>query len=293
MTLPAFAYREPETLEEVVALLREGGDDVRLIGGGTALVVMLRARLLRPRLLVSLARVRGLARIDVDGEIRIGAMATHRQIERSADIRRLTPLLAAACGHVGSPAIRTMGTLGGNLAYGEAASDPAPALLALDAHLTLRGPSGERKVPLEGFFRGLYETDLGDAEVVSAIHVPRPPVGARSTFLKYTCLSEEERAVVSVAALVLPGADGTWADVRIGLGGVGPTPLRARAAEGLLRGRAPTDAAIRAAEEAAAAGTDPIADRQGSAEYRRAMTRVWMTRALTGLAREGGEHGGE
>lgn len=284
MTLPAFAYREPESLEEVVALLREGGDDARVIGGGTALVVLLRARLVRPRLLISLGRIPGLARIDVDGEIRIGAMTTHRQIERSEAIRRLAPLLAAACGRVGSPSIRTMGTIGGNLAYGEAASDPAPALLALDARVSVRGPAGERTVPLEGFFRGLYETELGDAEVVAGIRVARPPANARTTFVKYTCLSEEERAVVSVAALVVPGPDGTWTDLRIGLGGVAPTPLRARAAEAVLRWRMPTAAGIREVAEVAAAGTDPLADRQGSADYRRAMTRVWVARALRELA---------
>lgn len=284
MTLPAFAYREPESLEEVVALLREGGDDARVIGGGTALVVLLRTRLVRPRLLISLGRIPGLARIDVDGEIRIGAMTTHRQIERSEAIRRLAPLLAAACGRVGSPSIRTMGTIGGNLAYGEAASDPAPALLALDARVSVRGPAGERTVPLEGFFRGLYETELGDAEVVAGIRVARPPANARTTFVKYTCLSEEERAVVSVAALVVPGPDGTWTDLRIGLGGVAPTPLRARAAEAVLRWRMPTAAGIREVAEVAAAGTDPLADRQGSADYRRAMTRVWVARALRELA---------
>jgi aerobic carbon-monoxide dehydrogenase medium subunit len=284
VSLPAFAYREPDTLEEVVALLAEGGDEVRLLGGGTALVLLMRARLLRPRLVVSLGRIAGLARIVVNGDVRIGATVTHRQVERSAELRRLAPLLATACGHVGSPAIRAMGTLGGNLAYGEAASDPAPALLALDARITVEGPAGSRTLALETFFRGLYETDLREGEVVTAVHVPRPPATARSTFVKYTCLSEEERAVVSVAALVVPGADGTWADVRLGLGAVGPTPLRARAAEGLIRGRAPTPAAIREVAEAAAEATDPLGDRQGSAEYRRTMTRVWVRRALERLA---------
>jgi carbon-monoxide dehydrogenase medium subunit len=284
MTLPAFDYREPETLPEAVALLAEHGPEARPIGGGTSLVVMLRSRLLRPRLLVSLAGIPGLTGIGANGDLRIGAMTAHRTIERSAEVRAIAPLLAQACGRVGSPTIRNMGTIGGSLAAGDAASDPAPALLALDARLTLAGLEGERTVALDGFFRDFYETDLREGEILSTVRVPRPPTEARSAFVKYTCLSEEDRAVVSVAALVAPGTDGDWAEVRLGLGGVAPTPLRVRAAEAVLRGRRPTPARIAEAAEAAVAATDPLADRQGSAEYRRDMTRVWVTRVLEALA---------
>jgi carbon-monoxide dehydrogenase medium subunit len=284
VTLPPFDYREPDTLAEAAALLGEHGAEARVIAGGTALTVMLRYRLVRPRLLVSLAALPGLEGIRANGELWIGAMTRHRTVERSAVVQAVAPLLAEACGRVGSPAIRNMGTLGGNLAYGEAASDPAPALLALDARVTLAGLDGERTVPLEGFFRDFYETALGPGEILTAVHVPRPPAGTRSTFVKYTCLSEEDRALVAVAALVVPGPDGAWIDVRLGLGGVAPTPLRARAAEALLRGRVPTPARIAEVADAAAAATDPLDDRQGSAEYRREMTRVWVARALGELA---------
>jgi len=283
MTLPAFDYREPETLAEAVALMAEHGPDARPIAGGTALVVLMRSRLLRPRLLVSLAGIPGLAGIGANGDLRIGAMTTHRAVERSAEVRAIAPLLSQACGRVASPTIRNMGTVGGSLAAGDAASDPAPALLALDARLTLTGPDGERTVPLDGFFRDFYETDLREGEVLSAIRVPRPPAGARSAFVKYTCLSEEDRAVVSVAAVVAPGRDATCEDVRLALGGVAPTPLRVRDAEAALRGQRPTPARIAEVAELAAAATDPLADRQGSAEYRREMTRVWVGRVLEEL----------
>jgi carbon-monoxide dehydrogenase medium subunit len=283
VTLPAFDYEEPATLAEALALLGAPGGEARLLAGGTALTIMLRSRLLRPRLLVSLAAIPDLVGIRVNGDVRIGAMTSHRAIERSPAVRAAAPLLADACGRVGTPTIRNMGTLGGNLAHGEAASDPAPALLALDARVTLAGPAGERTVSLDGFFRDFYETTLADGEVLTAVLVPRPPPGARSTFVKYTCLAEEDRALVSVAALVVPGPDGTCADVRLGLGGVAPTPLRARAAEALLRGRAATPARIAEVAEAAAAATDPLDDRQGSAPYRREMTRVWVARALAEL----------
>jgi carbon-monoxide dehydrogenase medium subunit len=287
VTLPAFDYREPATLAEAIALLGEHGGDARLLAGGTAMAIMLRSRLLRPRLLVSLAAIPGLAGVHANGDLRIGAMTSHRAIERSPVVRAAAPLLAEACGRVGSPAIRNMGTLGGNLAHGEAASDPAPALLALDARVTLAGPAGERTVPVDGFFRDFYETAVEDGEILTAVHVPRLPAAARSAFLKYTCLSEEDRALVSVAAVVVPGPDGTCADVRLGLGGVAPTPLRARAAEECLRGRSATPARIAEAAAAAAAATDPLDDRQGSAGYRREMTEVWVARVLGGLAAAG------
>ncbi|HEY7139708.1 MAG TPA: xanthine dehydrogenase family protein subunit M [Methylomirabilota bacterium] len=284
MTLPAFDYREPETLAEVLALLREHGDEARLMGGGTALTLMLRARLVRPSVIVSLARLGALVGIRANGHLEIGAMTTHRAVERSPLVRALAPLLAEACERVGSPPIRNMGTLGGNLATGEAASDPAPALLALDARVRLRGPEGERVLALDGFFRDFYETALGPEEVIVAIEVPPVPAGARAAFVKYTCLSEEERAVVSVAALLAMGRDGTVVEARIGLGAVGPTPFRARAAETLLVGHRPTVARAAAAADAAAAGTAPLDDRQGSAEYRREMTRVWVLRLVEQLA---------
>ena len=286
MTLPAFEYREPETLEEAVGLLRDGGDEARVIGGGTALVVMLRARLLRPRLLVGLGRIPGLGDVRGNGDLRVAALATHREIERSPEVRRHAPLLAEACRRVGSLTIRNMGTLGGNLAYGEAASDPATALLALGARVTVVGPAGARTLPLDGFFRDFYETALGPAEILTAVHVPPAPAAARSTFVKYTCLSEEERALVSVAAVVVPGPDGTWSEIRIGLGGVAPTPVRAHGAEAILGGERPTDGRLREAAARAAADVSPLGDRQGSAEYRRAMTEVWVRRALETLRAE-------
>ncbi len=283
MALPQFEYLEPETLAEALEALRTHGEDARIIAGGTTLVLLLRYRLIRPAVLVSLAGIPELHGIRHNGELRIGALTTHREIERSPVVAQSTALLGQAASRVGSPAIRNMGTIGGNLAYGEAASDPAPALLALDARVTLTGPEGERTVPLDRFFRDFYETDLRPGEVLTSVQVPRLPPTTRSTYIKYACLSEEDRALVSVAALVVPGPGGTCADVRIGLGGVARTPLRAKEAEAVLRGQMPTAAKIAEAADVAVAATDPMDDRQGSAEYRRDMTRVWVARALREL----------
>jgi carbon-monoxide dehydrogenase medium subunit len=285
MGLPPFDYVEPDTLGEAVERLRTYGEDARIVAGGTTLVLMLRYRFIRPAVLVSLSQIPELHGIRGNGDLRIGALATHREIERSPEVAKIAPLLGQAASRVGSPAIRNMGTIGGNLAYGEAASDPAPALLALDARVTLAGPDGERTVPLDGFFKDFFETDLRPGEILTAVHVPPMPTTTRSTYIKYTCLSEEDRALVSVAALVVPGTDESCARVRIGLGGVARTPVRAKAAEEILHGQTPTPARIAEAAEAAAAATDPLDDRQGSAEYRRDMTRLWVRRALEELTR--------
>jgi carbon-monoxide dehydrogenase medium subunit len=284
MTLPAFDYREPEDLAEAMRLLTEYGDDARLLAGGTALVLMLRYRLLRPRLLVSLERIPGLRGIHGNGELEIGPMVTHREIEHSEEVRAVAPLLAQAAARVGSPAIRNMGTIGGSVAHGEPNSDPAPALLALEARVRLAGPEGERVVPATGFFKDFYETDLRPGEIVVGLQVPRSPAGARSRFVKHTTASAEDRALVSVAAVFVPAADGACGDVRLALGGVAPTPVRAAAAEAALRGHPVTAERVTAAARLAIDATDPLSDRQGTADFRRTVTRVLVRRTLTALA---------
>jgi carbon-monoxide dehydrogenase medium subunit len=174
-----------------------------------------------------------------------------------------------------------MGTLCGNIAHGDAASDPAPALIVLGAEAVVQGPGGERRVALDDFFEGFFTTARADDEVLTAIEVPPASAGNRCVFHKFTTTSAEAFALVTVAVSVLPGTDGSCNDLRIGLGSVGPAPLRAEAAEAVLRGQAVTAESIAAAAEAGAAACDPTSDSQGSADYRRQMTRVWLGRCLT------------
>jgi carbon-monoxide dehydrogenase medium subunit len=284
MRLPPFELSEPASLAEALAILARGDGECRLIAGGTALVPLLRLGLARPDRLVSLHRIPGMAEIRPDdGALRIGAMATHAQVRRAA-VARGWPLLAAAAGRVASPSIRAAGTLGGNLCYAEAASDVAPALLCLDAEVTVAGPASERTVPVAGFFRGFFEAALEPGEILTQIRVPPVAPGAKGAYVKFCPRSAEDRALVGVAALLVPSDDGRQCrDVRLALGGAAPTPLRARRAEDLLRGQALTDEAIRAAADAAAAEADPLADLMGSAEYRREMVRVWVRRILISL----------
>jgi carbon-monoxide dehydrogenase medium subunit len=283
--LRPFSYVECKSVEDAVSALAAAGDEARVIAGGTALVPLMKHGLLRPAVLVSVVRVPGLAEVAAapDGGLRVGGAATHRAVSRSPLARERSPLLAYACGRVASPTIRSMGTLGGNLCYGESASDPSPALLALRARVRLTGPEGERDLPLEEFFTGFYETALRSAEVLTGVEVPAMEAGARWTYLKWTPRAQEDRALVGLAAVVV--ADGRHCRLaRLGLGGVNASPVVLRAAERELEGRELDAAAIALAADAAAAEVDPIDDLQGTAQYRRAMLRVWMRRVLSALA---------
>jgi aerobic carbon-monoxide dehydrogenase medium subunit len=282
--LHGFRLLEPESLSEAVDAFGRLNGETRLVAGGTALVAMIRLGLVKPDRLVSLHRVPALGRIGVeDGSLVLGAMATHADIERSRAARDGWPLLADAVRRVATPAIRTSGTIGGNLAYAEAASDPAPALLCLDAEVRVTGRGGERSVPIGQFFRGFYEAALEPGEIVTAVRVPPPPAGARGGYVKYTSRSAEDKPLVGVAALVTLDAAGRCVEARIALGGAAPTPIRAAQAERALRGETLTDAAARAAAEAAAREADPLSDLMGSADYRREMIRVWVRRLLLAL----------
>ena len=288
MRLPPFELLQPETLEEAIAATGRD-DDTRLIGGGTALVPMMRLGLVRPERVVSLHRVPGLAAIAVDGDVlHAGAMVSVADLARDPAVRRGWPLLAEAAGRVATPAIRSSATLGGSLAYAEAASDPAPALLCLEAEMSLAGPGGERRVPIRSFFTGFYETALAQGEIVTGVRVPAAAPGARSGYVKFCPRSAEDKPLIGVAAQIVLGARaGACSEVRIGLAGAAPTPIRAACAEAVLRGAELDDRSIRAAAGAAADEAEPLSDVMGSADYRRQMVGVWVRRLLTAL-RDGG-----
>jgi carbon-monoxide dehydrogenase medium subunit len=283
--LHPFRLVEPESLTDALDALARLDGEARLVAGGTALVPMLRLGLVKPDRLISLNRLSALAeiRLDTGAGLELGAMATHAAIERSDLVRNGWPLLGEAVRRVASPAIRTSGTIGGNLAYAEAASDPAPALLCLDAEVRVAGRDGSRSVPLARFFRGFYEAALEPGEIVTAVRVPAQPAGARSGYVKYTSRSAEDKPLVGIAALVVLDAAGRCLEARIGLGGAAPTPIRAAGAERALQGESLSDAAVRAAAEAAAHEAEPLSDLMGSADYRREMIRVWVRRLLVAL----------
>jgi len=283
--MTAYDYIEPETVEEAVGLLEQHGDDAHLIAGGTSVVLMLRQHLLVPRLLVGLRRLNGLEgiRTPTDGGLELGALTTHRAIERSPDVARYAPALARTFGMVATVRIRNQGTVAGNLAHADPAQDPPPILLVLDATVRVVGTDGPRELPLADLFVDVFETSLAPTDVITTVVLPPRPPGARAVYLKYLPGSKDDYATVSVAASATVSG-GTWSDVRIACGAAGPIPMRIAGAERLLEGRSPDAAAIGRAAAIVGASIDPFDDVRGSAEYKRQMAAVWAARALRQLA---------
>jgi len=284
MRLRPFALAEPESVPEAVEVLSRLEGDTRIIAGGTALVPTMRLGLVAPDRLVSLHRILGLSEIRVSkGVLEVGAMATLAALARHSALRAGWPLLAQAAGRVATPAIRSSATLGGNLCYAEAASDPAPALLCLDTPVRVADSVGERVVPIAEFFTGFYETAVAPGEVLTGVRVPAVPPGARGGYVKFCPRSAEDKPLIGVAALLVLDAAKRVGEIRIALAGAAPTPIRARAAEATARGQGLSDRVIREAADAAAAEAEPLSDLMGSADYRRQMIRVWVRRLLTAL----------
>lgn len=277
-----FEYRTPKSLKEVHATLKEFGSDAKLIAGGTSLVIMMRQRLVRPNCLVSLRSVRGLNSIEIhDGGTRIGGLATHREVESSSLLRRRLPLLAETYHHVATIRVRNMATVGGGLAHADPNQDPPPTLIALGATVKATSADGSRVIPLDEFFTDYYETVLKPDEIVTEVFVPKMAANSAGAYLKFLPRTADDYATVSAAAvLTLDKTGKTINDVRIALGSVGVTPIRATAAEAVLRGQPVKAEAFAEAGEKAKEAVDPVSDFRGSAAYKKEMAGVFVRRAL-------------
>jgi carbon-monoxide dehydrogenase medium subunit len=277
-----FEYRTPKSLKEVHATLQEFGPDAKLIAGGTALVIMMKQRLVRPGCLVSLRSVRGLNGIELkDGGVSIGGLATHREVETSSLLRRRLPVLTETYHHVATIRVRNMATVGGGLAHADPNQDPPPALIALGATVKASSASGSRVLPLDGFFTDYYETVLNPDEIITELFIPRLPPNSGAAYLKFLPRTADDYATVSAAAvLTLDKTLKNVADVRIALGSVGTTPIRATAAEDVLRGQPLKTESFAEAGEKAKEAVDPISDFRGSAGYKKEMAAVFVRRAL-------------
>ena len=283
----------PHSLEEALSQRADYGRDALPIAGGQSLLVMLRNKLIDPKVLLDLEPLGELRDLQprADG-ISIGAMTTFFDLISSAGVHKASPILAQAAAKVGSTAIRNLGTIGGNLCHNEPGADLPPALLALNASVELRSRKGTRKVPLTEFFQGYFETAVEADEILSRVDIPTLPQGACGAYIKHS-ISPEDLAIAGVAVVLVPDGKNPVSarELRIGLGGVSPVPLRALKAEAALNGRALTDDAIRAAAEIAASEAEPMSDPHSSADYRRKMIKVLVRRALA-AAIGGGERNG-
>jgi aerobic carbon-monoxide dehydrogenase medium subunit len=274
--IPAeFDYEAPESLEEAVRMLHENGEDAKALAGGHSLLPLMKLRLAVPTLLVDLRRIPGLHGVQRNnGGWRIGAMTRHADLQGAGELG----VVSRAASLIADQQVRNRGTIGGSLAHGDPASDLPAVLLALEGEVQVRGPSGERSVPAAELFVDYLTTSLSHDELITEVRLP----GLDDWGFGYEKFTRraEDWAMVGVCALVKKAEDGTCADVRIGLTHMSSTPLRASAAEATLQGQ-PLDAGqITQAAEQAAEGTDPPADLNASADYKRHLARVLTRRAL-------------
>jgi aerobic carbon-monoxide dehydrogenase medium subunit len=260
-------------------MLVEFGEEGRAYAGGTELLLAMKAAGLRYEHLVDLKTVPNLDTVEEsDGWVRIGAVATHLEVERSPLVRARLPALAALEARVANPRVRATGTLGGNLCFAEPHSDPAPLLLCLEARLEVVGPSGERELGMEELIVGPYEVALEEGELLRAVRVPTTPAGRRAAYQKFQL---RERPMLGLAlALDLDGGGGQVRAARVAVGSASPTPRRSRNAEEILAS-ASADADGRLDDAAAALADDAelLDDLDGSAEYKRHLIRVLLRRA--------------
>ena len=274
--IPAeFDYTAPETLDDALGALADGGEDAKLLAGGHSLLPLMKLRLAAPSLLVDLRKVPGLHGIQrEDGNWRIGALTPHAELEHTPDLG----VVSMVAGTIADPQVRNRGTIGGSLAHGDPASDLPAVMLICEASVTLQGAGGQqRSVDASDLFRDYLETAVEPNEVLTEIRIPAYD-GWGFDYQKFNRRSEDW-AMVAVCALVKKNGDSVE-DVRVGLTNVASVPLRARAVEEALRGQPANAESIARAAEQAAEGTNPPADLNASADYKRHLTRVLCRRAL-------------
>jgi carbon-monoxide dehydrogenase medium subunit len=278
--IPAeFDYSAPESVDEAIAALRDGGEDAKLLAGGHSLLPLMKLRLAFPTLLVDLRRVPGLSGIEREnGSFRVGAMTTHHQVATGG-----LGLASAAAATIADQQVRNRGTIGGSLAHGDTASDMPAVLLACDGEVTARGSGGERTIAASELFQDYLTTSLVPDEVLTEVRLPAMD-GYGFAYEKFN-RRREDWAMVGVCALVKKAGDGSCEDVRIGLTHMASTPLRASAAEEALRGQALDADSIGRAAEQAAEGADPPGDLNATPDYKRHLARVLTRRALEEAAK--------
>ena len=278
-------FHAPQTVAEACALLAERGDTAKVVAGGVAVVNLLRMRFITPEHLVSLHRIGELRYIRYD-EARglvLGALTTHREVERSELVRRHVPMLTEVEATIAGVQIRNRGSVGGSLVHADPRGDLAPGLIALRASVVLRSREAERELPVEELLVDYYETVLRPDELLSEIRVPPSPPRTGAFFLKYWTRTPSDFAVMN-AACVVTVEGGRCADVSIGLGGVHRRAFRPRGAEEALKNSALGAADLDRAGSIAATECEPIGDLKGSAEYKREMVRKLLPRAIVQAA---------
>jgi len=275
--LNAFEYTAPQTLHDALGLLREHGDEAKLLAGGQSLIPILHYRLARPRLVIDINGL-PLGDITADGRVGLGALVRYHQLEDSDTIARRCPVLAEAARLIGNVRVRTLGTVGGSLAHADPAAELPAVMTALDARLAVASASGRRTLAAREFFTGPLTTVLAPGEIVTGVEVAAMP--AHGWAVEELSRRAGDFAIVAVVALVSLDRLGRVDDARLAFGGVADRPVHARAAEDALRGREPTADALARAAQVARDALAPPSDAFVSGAYRRHVAGVLGRRAL-------------
>jgi carbon-monoxide dehydrogenase medium subunit len=278
-----FEYLEAHTLKQAIAMLQRHAGNARIVAGSTDFLVRWRQGVWNPDYVVNIQRVPGLSRVTYSARngLRIGSLVTLRTLEQHPVVRQRYPALAASAASFAGVQVRNLATVGGNLCNASPSGDTIPALLAFDAQCWIAGPAGDRWVSLDQFFTGPGRTVVGPDEVLAEIRVPPPTPNTGSLYIKHSPRAAMDIATVGAASVVsLERRSGVCLEARIALGAVAPTPLRATAAEDILRGQAITPALIAASALAAQGLATPIDDLRGTAGHRKDMVEVLTRRTL-------------
>ena len=274
-------FLKPESIAAASRVLGDNPDEAKVVGGGTAVVLMLTQRLIAPRYLISLGHLSGLRGLTYkpgDG-LHVGSLVTHYEMESSPVVRKAAPILAETFHKVANIRVRHQATVGGVLAEADYASDPPAMLLALRARVKATSERSERWIELSDFFRDFYETALEHDEIITEVFVPEMAPGTGTAYIKFNTRSSEDRPCVGVAA-VAERRDGVCEGLRVVVGAVAGTPQEVPEAEALARGREITEDLAREIGHAYAEAIDPISDMRGSDWYRRQVIEVLVRRAI-------------
>lgn len=279
--MSALRYFAPESIEEAISLLSQYGEKSRIIAGGTDLLVQMKNKVALPDFIVSIGGIRNLDYINYDKRsgLRIGALTAIGSIANSPLIQSKFSILAQAASSLGTPAIRNRATIGGNLCNAAPSAESAPALMVLGARVKIVGAGSEEIVPIDDLFTGPGSTIVQHGQLLTEIQIPNLPLQSRGVYLKQTRRQGADLAVVGVAVLVKMEGD-ILRDVKIALGAVAPTPIRAKRAEEVLRGQRLDDRLLEEASRTASCESSPIDDTRSSADYRRKLVAILVKRAV-------------
>ena len=288
MIPPAFEYLRPNTIPEAITLLRQHGEDAKILSGGQSLIPMMKLRIARPGYLIDINRISGLSYIKEEGGfLKIGGLTREAELEASPLIRSKYPILIDTAHVIADPQVRNLATVAGNLAHGDPANDHPATMLALGAQVVATGSGGERVIPIEEFFLSLFSTALQPDEILTEIRIPLPQPYSGGAYFKLE-RKVGDFATAAVAAQLTLDANGVVQKVGIGLTNVGPTPIKARKGEDFLRGKKLDEANIRQAAQLAADEAQPSSDLRGPAEYKKGLIKELAKRALSRAAERAG-----